>query len=102
MQLTDDEQARVEEAVAKLPRTFAYLEGDAVPLGPDLLISSGFDLENNRSTAILFNDAGEILYAFNHVELHSLKNTGRSLLQCRSQPPSTSVDASGLLIGCMS
>jgi hypothetical protein len=76
MQLTDDEQARVDGAVAKLPKTFVPLEGDAVPLGPNLLISSGYDVPGNRSTAILFNDAGEILHVFNLVELYSLKNTG--------------------------
>lgn len=77
MQLTSDEMMRVDAAVAKLPRTFVPLEGDAVPLGPDLLISNGYDVEGNTPTAILFNDAGEILYRFTLVELYSLKYTGR-------------------------
>src|SRR5260370_372197 len=67
--------------------------GDAVPLGPALLISSGFDLETNRSTAILFNNAGEILYTFNHVELLSLKFTGRI-------PPSVSIPTAFDERGC--
>ena len=53
------------------------LEGDAVPLGPTLLISSGSDLQSGRSTAVLFNDGGDILYMFTGDELLSLKFTGR-------------------------
>lgn len=76
-QLTDDEYERVELAVAKLPKTFVPLEDDAVPLGPGLLISNGFDLSSHGGTAILFNDEGNILHMFTGDELLSLKFTGR-------------------------
>jgi len=95
MQLTDEELARVETAVAKLPKMFAPLEGDAVPLGPGLLLSSGYDLEGNKPTAVLFNDAGEILYLFNHVELANLKQTGRIPT---SVPIPTAFDERGRLL----
>ena len=77
MRLTDDEEKRVDAALAKLPKTYAPLEGDAVPLGPTLLITSGTDLQSRTSTAILFNDEGAILYRFTRAELFSLKHTGR-------------------------
>lgn len=77
MQLTNEEETRVETALAMLPRTFAPVEGDAIPLGPNLLISSGYDLLNRRSTGALFTNAGEIVYLLSTGELYSLKHTGQ-------------------------
>lgn len=77
MILTDDEWKRVEAALGKLPKTYAPLEGDAVPLGPNILISGGTDLPSRTSSAILFNDEGDILHLFTLQELLSLKASGR-------------------------
>jgi hypothetical protein len=43
-----------------------------------MLVPSGYDLEGDTLTAIPFNDAGEIVHLFNHIELASLKETGRT------------------------
>ena len=102
MQLTDVEQKRVDVAVAKLPRTFVPLEGDAVPLGPDLLISSGTDLPSGRSTAVLFNDKGTFSIRLRVMNSSALNSPVAFQLRCRSPLLLMNAVGAGWWIGRMS
>lgn len=76
MELTDEENQRVEAACSKVPH-FAFLEGDAVPLSHTLFIANGTDLQIKQACAILFGEDGTVFYHFNMQELQQIKATGK-------------------------